>query len=66
MNYNITTGEWFMSLTLNAQEMAKLENMLTNSEATYGSVHSFKPEHTVFACTCQGNCDGRTSGCSWG
>ena len=55
-----------MSLNLSASDMAKLQAMLNNVEAKFGEVHSYKPEHVVFACTCQGNCDGRTSGCSWG
>lgn len=55
-----------MSLTLNADDMAKLQAMLSENEAKFGEIQSFEPEHVVFACTCQGNCDGRTSGCSWG
>lgn len=55
-----------MSLNLNANEMEKLQAMLNESEEKFGEVDSYKPEHVVFACTCQGNCDGRTSGCSWG
>lgn len=67
MNYILLQkGELIMSLTLDANDMAKLKGMLNASEATFGAVHNFKPEHVVFACTCQGNCDGRTSGCSWG
>lgn len=27
----------------------------------------YKPEHDTFACTCQGNCDGKTvNSCVWG
>ena len=54
-----------MSLNLNAKEMEKLQVMLNNAENKQGVVDSYKPEHVVFACTCQGNCDGRTSGCAW-
>ena len=55
-----------MSLKLKAKEMEKLQVMLNNAENKQGVVDSYKPEHVVFACTCQGNCDGRTSGCAWG
>lgn len=53
-------------LTLSNMEIKALEGMLSKAEAVNGNDYTYKPDHIVFACTCQGNCDGRTSGCSWG
>ena len=54
------------NLTLSSEEMSSLAAFLDKSENYLGSDYNYKPENAVFACTCQGNCDGRTSGCSWG
>lgn len=52
------------ALTLNVEQKSKLAAVLSKVENV---VYNFKPEATFNGCTCQGNCDGRTScGCQWG
>ncbi|MFA6808766.1 MAG: hypothetical protein WCR27_07220 [Eubacteriales bacterium] len=55
-------------LKLSLRETAMLSNMIQKADSK-SDKHglNFKPVSDFNGCTCQGNCDGRTScGCQWG
>ena len=50
-----------LTLTLSQKEQ------LSKLNDSNGSSYKFTPDVQFNGCTCQGNCDGRTScGCQWG
>lgn len=52
-------------LYLNADESRKLESAIGYLEDKHGSSYVFEPVDMMTGCTCEGNCDGVPSGCTW-
>lgn len=53
-------------MMLNTKELAMLKAAINGAEERNGNSYAYQPAAIQFACTCQGNCDGKTSGCTWG
>lgn len=53
-------------LFLSADDSHKLAEAISFLEAKQNSVeYSFEPVDMMTGCTCEGNCDGVPSGCTW-
>lgn len=53
-------------LFLNKTENKELDKTLSYLENKSGcSAYTFKPADIMTGCTCEGNCDGVPSGCTW-
>lgn len=54
------------NLFLNMADTMKLASAISFLENRLGmSSYSFEPTDMMTGCTCEGNCDGVPSGCTW-